>query len=268
MTRRDRPVGEDDLQAWIDGRLDPERQEAVQAMLADRPDLAQRLAAYQATQAALRARLQFKAEEPIPARLRVGGIAAAQRDTRKSRMLAAAVACLWLSLGGVIGWVANDLLGPNVPPGLGLRWAAMAREAIDAHRTFAVEVVHPVEVKASDQAHLAQWVAKRLGRSVLIPDLTPVGFHLVGGRILPAGQNIAAQFMFEEDKGTRLTVYVRTGEFGGGDVSFMRQGDVQTFYWVDDGCGYAVVGTFDRARLQTVAEQVFRQFEGPLRKNG
>ncbi|WP_336490604.1 anti-sigma factor family protein [Methylobacterium nigriterrae] len=261
MTPRDRPLGEDDLQAMIDDRLDAERQEVVQAMLADRPELARHVSACRATQDALRARLRCKAEEPIPARLRMDSIAAAQRRARKSWMRAAAVACLWTGLGGVAGWIANDLLGPDLPLVLSLRWAAMARDAIDAHRTFAVEVVHPVEVKANDQAHLAQWVAKRLGHSVPIPDLSSLGFHLVGGRVLPAGQNIAAQFMFEDDKGSRLTVYVRTGEFGEGDLTFMRHGDVQTFYWVDDGSGYAVVGTLDRPRLQAVAEQVFRQFE-------
>ncbi|MDR7039760.1 anti-sigma factor RsiW [Methylobacterium sp. BE186] len=269
MTRPDPPLGEDDLQAWIDGRLDPERQEAVQAALADQPELAQRLGDYRATQDALRARLRFKAAEPIPARLRIDSILSAQRRARKSWLSAAVAACLWIVLGGVVGWAVNEFLAVDGGLGFGARSSAVAQEAIDAHRTFAVEVVHPVEVRASEQAHLKQWVTKRLGRSLQIPDLTSLGLYLVGGRVLPAGQNIAAQFMFEDDARNRVTVYVCTGQAGAGDLSFARRGDVQSFYWTEHGSGYAVVSTIDRARLQAVAEQVARQIEEvPEKKQG
>ncbi|MER2269817.1 anti-sigma factor family protein [Methylobacterium oxalidis] len=269
MTRHGPPLGEDDLQAWIDGRLDPERQEAVHAMLADEPELARRLGDYRTTQEALRARLRFKAAEPIPARLRIDSILAAQRRARKNWLSATAAACLWLVLGGIAGWAAHDIFTSDGRLSFGPRWSAMAQEAIDAHRTFAVEVVHPVEVRASEQAHLKQWVSKRLGRSLQIPDLTSLGLHLVGGRVLPAGQNIAAQFMFEDDARNRVTVYVSTGQAGADDLSFERRGDVQSFYWTEHGSGYAVVGTIDRARLQAVAEQVARQIEEvPEKKQG
>lgn len=37
------PIGEDDLAAWIDGRLSPERQRLVDAYLEGQPDLHARL---------------------------------------------------------------------------------------------------------------------------------------------------------------------------------------------------------------------------------
>jgi hypothetical protein len=36
------------------------------------------------------------------------------------------------------------------------------------------------------EAHLIQWLSKRLGRQLIAPDLTAGGFQLMGGRLLPA----------------------------------------------------------------------------------
>jgi anti-sigma factor RsiW len=41
--------------------------------------------------------------------------------------------------------------------------SAVFDDAIAAHRTFSVETRHPVEVGAYEEAHLVQWLSKRLG---------------------------------------------------------------------------------------------------------
>jgi hypothetical protein len=57
----------------------------------------------------LRARLAAKAEEPIPARLRVGNLMA-QRARRRGAQLARAAAVVGLLvLGGAGGWTLRDL---------------------------------------------------------------------------------------------------------------------------------------------------------------
>ena len=67
------PIGEDDLQAYVDGRLAPDRAAEVAAYLGERPELEARLAAYRAQSEALRERLRPVAQAPIPARLRPRG---------------------------------------------------------------------------------------------------------------------------------------------------------------------------------------------------
>jgi len=78
-------------------------------------------------------------------------------------------------------------------------------DAIAAHRTYSVEVRHPVEVDAGQEAHIVQWLSKRLGHQLIVPDLTVAGFRLMGGRLLPAEDGPAAQFMYENGTGERLT---------------------------------------------------------------
>lgn len=95
MSRRDTPVGEDDLQAYVDGRLETERLPAVEAYLTERPEIAAALARDREIARALRERLAFKAEEPIPARLRMANI----REARRGRF-----AVTRLRIAAVMGW--------------------------------------------------------------------------------------------------------------------------------------------------------------------
>jgi anti-sigma factor RsiW len=62
------PVEEDDLQARIDGRLPPERAEAVDAYLAAHPEARARLSQYAEQRQALRRTIAAQAGGPIPTR--------------------------------------------------------------------------------------------------------------------------------------------------------------------------------------------------------
>ena len=76
------PVTEDDLQAWIDGRLPSGRQRDIEAWLEANPEAAARCRAMAAEREALRAALRPSHDAPIPARLRVAHIQAQQDHAR------------------------------------------------------------------------------------------------------------------------------------------------------------------------------------------
>ena len=138
----------------------------------------------------------------------------------------------------------------------------MVNDAISAYRTFVVETAHPVEVRAAEEDHLLQWLSNRLSRPIKPPDLTPFGFRLMGGRVLPASSGVAAQLMYDDDRGTRLTLYLRNGETGETAYRFVREGNVSAFYWVDQGFGFALSATASRERLLPIVEAVYRQVDG------
>ena len=73
-----RSIGEDDLQAWVDGRLTLADNEAVETYFAACPELRKRWSQYVEQREELRAALAGPAEEPIPARLRVARLLAEQ----------------------------------------------------------------------------------------------------------------------------------------------------------------------------------------------
>jgi anti-sigma factor RsiW len=132
-------------------------------------------------------------------------------------------------------------------------------DAIAAHRTFSVETRHPVEVGANEEAHLVQWLSKRLGHRLIAPDLTPLGFRLMGGRLLSADTGPAAMFMYENGKGTRLSCYYISADVAGEtEFQYREQNGISAFYWVEDGLAYAIAANADRDLLLKVAEIVYQ----------
>jgi anti-sigma factor RsiW len=237
----------------VDGRVEAPRCPVVQDYLAKNPELAARVEALKAQRDALRARLAGKAAEPIPSRLRVANVLALRARHRRLQFVRAAAVIGLLALGGVGGWVLRDLAGAPEAP-------LMTREAIAAHRVFVVERRHPVEVAASEEAHLVQWLSNRLGRKLTAPDLGRQGWRLIGGRLLSAETGPAAQLMYEDAGGQRMTVYLRPGDGqGGAEFRYIEANGVGAFWWSEDGFGYAVSGPADRQKLLHIAEAVHSQ---------
>lgn len=255
MNARPRPVSESELQAYVDGWLDPARRPAVEAYLVERPDEADRLAAYRLQNEALRAALGAPASEDVPVRL----LAAARRQAPRRDVLwlrRAAAAVLLLAAGFVAGWGVR-----GTPEPAGQASIALVQQAAAAHRVYSVEVRHPVEVRAGEK-HLIAWLSKRVGTPIKAPDLSGQGFHLVGGRLLPTAKGSAAQLMYEDQAGRRVTAYM-TANTSGGETAFRfaKEGRLAAFYWLEGPLGYALVGELSRAELIALAKTVYRQIE-------
>lgn len=259
MTANDFPNGEDELQAFIDDRLEGDRRGAVEAHLAAHPELAERIAVERRQRAILRRRLDAKFAEPVPARLRIANLQAARRSFRARSWASAAAAVALFVAGATAGWFANAIAPAPLAPA---PTASVAQGAHAAYRTFVVEVAHPVEVGVQQEAHLLQWLSKRLGRKLAAPDLSPFGYRLMGGRLLPGGNGAAAQLMYDDASGRRLTIYVRATEGKETAFRFQKEGEAATFAWIDQGFGFAVTATASRDELLPIAEAVYREFEG------
>jgi anti-sigma factor RsiW len=255
-----RPVEEDDLQAWVDGRLTPEDAEAVETYFAAHPEVWERWSQYVEQREELRAAFARSAEQPIPARLRVARLMAERRRRHHRRFTRIAAAVALLIVGGVGGWGARDLLPLLTSSASTVLASSVFDDAIAAHRTFSVETRHPVEVGANEEAHLVQWLSKRLGHRLIVPDLNALGFRLMGGRLLPADSGPAAMFMYEDGKGTRLSCYYLVADVAGEtEFQFREQNGISAFYWVDDGLAYAIAANAPRDLLLKVAEIVYQQ---------
>ena len=139
------------------------------------------------------------------------------------------------------------------------------RPAALAHVVYSPEVRHPVEVGAEQVAHLVQWLSKRLGTSLQAPHLQTAGFQLLGGRLLPDQGKAAAQFMYQDAAGRRVTLYVRKAVKGNQETAFRfaREEGLSVFYWVEGEAGYALSGDLPKDDLLKLAELSYRQLDRP-----
>ncbi|SFI11358.1 Transmembrane transcriptional regulator (anti-sigma factor RsiW) [Collimonas sp. OK307] len=166
----------------------------------------------------------------------------------------------WRTTGIAAGWLAAGLLC-----GLSAGWLrpyfsneqpAFAKRADIAYAVYAPEQRHPVEVAAAEEEHLISWLSKRLDRPLKTPSLQEYGYTLVGGRLLPGETGPAAQFMYQNDKGERLTLYVTATAKNTTAFRLLHDGKRSTFYWVNQGMGYALSGQTSVAQLRTMAIDV------------
>jgi anti-sigma factor RsiW len=249
------------LHAWVDGELAPARASEVAQWLAENPDEAARMAAIQAQCASLQALHAQVLDEPAPLQLR-----RALHRRLQWQWPHALAAGLMLGMGLGIGYGLGGRGHADVPT-QARAVPAFAREAVAAHAVYVPEQRHPVEVAAQQQVHLVQWLSKRLGVPLKVPVLDTLGYHLVGGRLLPgeAGQS-RAQFMYEDAAGQRVTLYVSVLPEKGGVAApaafqWTEEGATHGFYWVDGHQGYAVSAALPRDRLHALAEAIYRQLD-------
>jgi anti-sigma factor RsiW len=249
------PITEDDLHAYVDRVLEPERQAEVAAYLGDHPDVAKRVAAFTDQRDLLRAALAPIAEEPLPPELNLSRIIES-RARRPSVARWAMAAMLLLSIGGLGGWAVRGALQAS-PEGL----VALAQEATASYNVYAPDRVRPVEVRASDSAQLVQWVSDRLHRPVKVPDLAASGYRLMGGRLIATQHGPAAMFMYDDDHGSRLVVLTRpmSSADQNAPMTSQSQDDVGGIAWADDGVGYSLVGHAAPESLRPIANEVRKQ---------
>jgi anti-sigma factor RsiW len=248
------PITESELQAYADGRLEPKRRVAVEAWLATRPEEAERIADYRKIAKELRGIYDPVITETLPPRF------LRKRVQWKRYALVAGWTMIGVLIGALAGWELHESR-PNSAATSDMG-AAMARRAAIAHATYSPEVRHPVEVGADQEAHLVAWLSKRLGASLRAPQLEDAGYSLVGGRLLPGDTGPVAHFMYQTQKGARITLYVRTEVVGNRETAFRyaEEGRVRVFYWVDRKMGYALSsGDIGKDELFKVANSVYQQ---------
>ncbi len=241
-------LSENELHAYLDDQLDAEGRRAVEAHLAQSPEDAARVTAYRELNAALHTAFDPVLDEPVPDRLR-------RIDTTR-RVGRFAVAAGWLAVGAIVGWFANAALTDLPRP-----FTSFPRQAAIAHAVYSPEVRYPVEVRADQYDHLVNWLSKRVGARLRVPVLAAEGYELVGGRLLPGESGAVAQFMYQDAKGKRLTLYV--SRLGGKQrdtaFRFSQEDKVSVFYWIDGALGYALSGELPKADLLNIATTVYKQ---------
>ncbi len=268
-------VTDDELHAYVDGQLAPERRLFVERWLADDPDAARRAEDYRAQAALLHELFDPVLREPasgpveeLTDKLRgrmPGNDNGAPWHGRSWVRMAAAVMLVVAGAGG--GWLGRGAVDESPVVQQRQTLQTFAEEATQAHRFYTSDERFQVELGADNQDELNSWLSKRVGRDVFGPDLGKVGLRLIGGRSLPTEQGAGAQYMYVNDANKRVTLFVGAPRSGNASkFGFSQNGDVATIYWVEGPLAYALAGRMPKEDLLRIAEAVYSDVKaGPRR---
>ena len=257
-------IDEADIQSYVDGRLSTEESVALEQALEAQPMLAERVADFVQHRERLRSALLGRLHDPVPEHLRIEQITRHLASSRRQRFSSLAAAAAWLLVGAASGSLGTTLLGGWTDRPLSAEETRARRPMVDAlvaHRVYAADVKHPVEVAANDRAHLQAWLSKRVGRQLIAPDLSVAGYKLLGGRLLAASSGPAALFMYENQRGARMTVYVRSSHRDEAGVKLISDEGLRAGYWYHDGFGFAVSAEDDPAVVLRAAASARNQLD-------
>ncbi len=236
------------LMAYADGELLPDQAAHVEAMIAAQPALRQIVNEHRETTALLRQACseQFYAQ---------GGLTflrprpAPRRRTFAGWAVAATVA-------GILGFGAGHLWP------FGNEASARDRlvsEIAEYHDVFSRETAHLVEIPASRADELKDWLSERIGRNIGIADLTGMGLHFAGGRMLVVDGRPVAELMYTRDGGRPIALCITEAQrpipSDSGTVRIDRKGDLSLASWYQGQHAFVVVGNADETLLRDIARQ-------------
>lgn len=240
------------LHAYADGEIAGQEGRAVDERLANDPEARAKVEAWRRQKAWLKEAFDPVLDETVP-----GQIKAALRQRRGFTLspYAIAAALALVIIGVTVGWFANlQMSAPQAKQ--------FADLAIEAHEIYTHEVRHAVEVDASDVEHLTNWLSKRIGQKLVVPDLSSKGYTFLGGRLLAAGAQPAAQLMYEDQAQRRITVFVAANQTSKETTFLVTQKDnVTACYWLDGRLGFVIAGEASREEIVSLAHMVYQSFE-------
>ncbi len=235
------PIADEELHAFIDGELTPDRAAAVQAALAAEPALAARVASYRADQAALRALFGPVAERPLPDawRTRIASHSAPRRPAYWRMGIAAGVMLALLGSGGVLLLRGGDMV---------LAEAQAARDGT----LPATRVIDAPEQNGADATLQAT-----LGLPVRAPDLRKLGYRLVA---VDFYRGPAAGLVYRNAQAVDLTIYVRKSA---GDARFdlLRRGKLRVCIWQDEVVSAVMTGDMSAGEMMRVASAAYASLD-------
>jgi len=255
MTKK-KIISDTELHAYLDGQLDEKQQHEVELTLQNDNVIAEKLLELQKMNQALHTEFNPVLQEDIPDRL--------LNATKPQHNWLPFVASVSLFiLGTLVGWQAQVKF---VPTAQGIDLSAMddnlIKPAAFAHSIFTAELIHPVEIRAERHHYLNRWLSKRLKTQLTAPNLSNSGYTLIGGRLLPSTQNrMAAQYMYEDQQGSRITIYVRRGEWQQQTKPFEVNGKkgYSIYYWIDEDLGYVLTSGLDKNKNRVLANEAYKQ---------
>jgi anti-sigma factor RsiW len=276
MLRHDPPVSEAELHGFVDGDIDRDRREAVQAFLTASPEDAARVKAWLRLNETIRAVFAPVEPAPLPWSLPVApdpeGVAATGRAVEEQAKASGSHSwrVRWFTLIG-LSFVGGALLADSVaylaglvsapeaappssegPPLAGMNFVTRARWALRAFEPPSAAVRLSADREEPEQDRAAP----------ILPNLPVEGLKLAGVRAMPGEQGQMSCLLYARPDEANIALCVeKAGDSGETVPRISGNFPSAAIYWRQRGANYALVGTLPEPELRSLAREVYAQVE-------
>lgn len=245
VTEDSRRVSDAEINAFVDGVLEADREAEIMAAIAADPELSARVLAYQYQNTGLRALYDHYLEEPVPEHvmrpLREAPPRAAARSAgwRPTVLKAAVLVGVFVlgtatGVGGYMTWLSPPFLLEGV-----VKQAVLAHQVLEAERPGAQRLFNEAgDVIDNDLVTAGFEVPLRVPAMTNVDNFQPVSFRNIAGTTGPT-----AQIMYRDAKERDISLYIRPHS-ATTTIPFetaMYEG-YEVIYWIDGPLAYVLVG--------------------------
>jgi anti-sigma factor RsiW len=263
---------DEQIQDYIDGRLNERDRAAVAGYLLAHPRVAAEVEAIRRQSEALCALGQEILDEPVPEHLRQllrerpaparaeprpeAGRPIRRRIRRLPSFVEAAAAILLFCAGGTIGWFAHGIARP-APSLSDMLLADMSR----AYAFYGARD-YPVSFPPDRAEEFGAWIGRTFERDVRPPDLAEFGYSYRGGRVIPSADAPIGLFQFARPQDGELVVFFWTTATPPTVLGELHDRDnMAAHFWNTDGLSFAVVGGKTNYDLETTVKAIFAFYD-------
>ncbi|RFZ89735.1 anti-sigma factor [Shinella sp. WSJ-2] len=160
--------------------------------------------------------------------------------------------------GGVAGYLISEQQDTDAPLQIAAAPRTWLDDIADYHRIYARQTRHLVEVPASDQDHIVEWLSASTGVPFKLPDLSGQNLKFEGARLLVAGGKPTAQLLYRDAENEIFAICFLQSDPVEGKTTLAEsmRNDIGLVSWQQGKASYVVVGPSADPNLERIAEAV------------
>lgn len=196
-------------------------------------------------------------ETPKPGFAAIPVTTAAARRPAASWLPAVAASLVIFLAGGAAGYLVSERQDADAP----LQIAAARTwldDIADYHRIYSRQTRHLVEVPASEQQHIVEWLSASTGVAFALPDLSGQNLTFEGARLLVAGGKPTAQLLYRDADNEIFAICFLQSEpvTDKTELAESIRNDIGLVSWQKGNASYVVVGPSADPDLERLADTV------------
>ncbi|RWR00923.1 anti-sigma factor [[Pantoea] beijingensis] len=225
------PPNEQDLHAWLDGEADATLSRRIEDYLVAHPQRAEEVEGWRRDAQLLRQAMplqRFSMAQSVPQQLR-----RRVRQQRQWKLAGAFALIMTLGVGGYSGWQLKDsqLSAQRLP----------MEDAVQAYKLFGGTALASLDISASQQQVVGQWMSRYFINGNVPPNLEQFGFKQLGARLMATEQGPSALVMYQNPQGLRVAWYIRPIRPLKLPHGQRQADELIAQYWSDNHYNYALV---------------------------